>query len=70
MAAFALVFVPPWIAFRFAGGWRRAIAWASGLGVGAHVVSFGLAITLDQPYGPVVVAVLLVASIARVAVRR
>jgi len=69
MAAFAVVFVPPWIAFPFAHGWRRTVAWAAGLGASAHVVSFALALALDQPYGPVVVAVLLVMSFARVAVR-
>ncbi len=66
MAAFALVFVPPWIAFRVARGWRRTLAWVVGLGVAAHVVSFALAIALDQPYGPVLVAVLLVLSLWRV----
>jgi zinc transport system permease protein len=70
MAAFAVVFVPPWIVFPFAHGWRRTVAWASGLGAAAHVVSFALALALDQPYGPVVVAVLLVMSLVRVAIRR
>lgn len=69
MAAFALVFVPPWVAFPFARGWRRTVAWVVGLGLAAHVVSFALAMVLDQPYGPVLVAVLLVLSLLRVAAR-
>jgi zinc transport system permease protein len=64
MAAFALVFVPPWVAFRFAHGWRRTIAWSVGLGVVAYLAAFALAIRLDQPFGPVlVVALLLLAPV-------
>jgi zinc transport system permease protein len=70
MAAFALVFVPPWVAFRVAGGWRRTIAWAAVVGVSAHVASFASAVSLDQPYGPVVVTTLLLAGVVRVAARR
>ena len=70
MGAFALVFVPPWVAFRFAGGWRRTVAWSAGLGAAAYVVSFALAIAFDQPYGPVLVATLLVMAVARAASRR
>jgi zinc transport system permease protein len=70
MAAFALVFLPPWIAFRVAGGWRRTVAWAAGVGVAAHVASFALAVSLDQPYGPVMVAVLLAAGVIRVVAAR
>jgi zinc transport system permease protein len=69
MAAFALVFVPPWVAFHVARGWRRTVAWAVGLGVAAHIVSFVLAIVFDQPYGPVFVAVLLVLSLLRTVAR-
>jgi zinc transport system permease protein len=65
MAAFALVFVPPWVAFRFAHGWRRTLAWSVGLGVLAYLVAFTAAIRLDQPFGPVLVAVLLLFALAR-----
>jgi zinc transport system permease protein len=30
MAAFALVFIPPWVAFRFAEGWRKTLVWSPG----------------------------------------
>jgi zinc transport system permease protein len=69
MAAFALVFVPPWIAFRFAHGWRRALAWSVGLGLVAYLVSFVAAIRLDQPFGPVLVAALLAVALTRPFVR-
>jgi zinc transport system permease protein len=59
MAAFALVFVPPWIAFRFAHGWRRTLAWSAGLGLLAYLVAFAAAIGIDQPFGPVLVVALL-----------
>ena len=69
MGAFALVFVPPWVAFRFARGWRRTVAWSAALGVGAHLASFSLAIAFDQPYGPVLVGTLLLMSVARAIAR-
>ena len=28
MAAFALVFIPPWVAFRVAQGWRKTLVWS------------------------------------------
>ena len=69
MGAFALVFVPPWIAFRFAHGWRRTVGWSVGLGVLAYVVAFVLAIALDQPFGPMLVATLLAVAAARALAR-
>lgn len=69
MGAFALVFVPPWIAFRFAHGWRRTVGWSVGLGVLAYVVAFVLAIVLDQPFGPMLVATLLTVAAARALAR-
>ena len=65
MGAFALTVVPPWVAFRFASGWRRTVAWSAGLGLFAYLVSFALAIALDQPYGPVLVTTLLAMSVVR-----
>jgi zinc transport system permease protein len=65
MAAFALVFIPAWVAFRFAGNWQAAMAWSLGLGALAYVGSFAIAILFDQPYGPVLVAALLVVGSGR-----
>ena len=64
-AAFALVFVPPWIAFRFAPGWKKTLVGSVAVAVACYMVAFAAAIALDQPFGPVLVAVLLVASLAR-----
>lgn len=69
MAAFALVFIPPWVAFRVAQGWRRTLVWSAGLGLLAYLIAFVAAIRLDQPFGPVLVAVLLVLALARLFVR-
>jgi zinc transport system permease protein len=65
MGAFALVFVPPWVTFRLASGWRRTVAWSAALGIAAHVLSFALAIGLDQPFGPMLVAALLALAVGR-----
>lgn len=57
MASFALIFVPPWIAFRLGTDWRRAQWLAAGIGVAGYGLSFWLALVFDQPFGPVLVAV-------------
>ncbi len=58
IAAFGLVFVPPWIAYRRAASWRRGLAWAAGAGVVCYLVSFVAALAFDQPFGPVCAIVL------------
>ncbi|MGE5946401.1 MAG: ABC transporter, partial [Betaproteobacteria bacterium] len=58
MGAFALVFIPPWIAFRRAGNWRAGIIWSVVIGVAAYVIAFALALALDQPFGPVLALML------------
>lgn len=70
MAAFALVFIPPWVAFRLCSGWRRAVAVAAVLGMAAHLAAFTAAIALDQPFGPVLALVLLAVAALRLAGRR
>jgi zinc transport system permease protein len=70
MGAFALVVVPPWVAFRLAAGWRSTLWLAGAVGFVAYVASFGLAVVLDQPYGPVLVLVLLISSVGRLAPAR
>lgn len=59
MAAFALVFVPPWLSFQLASGWRMALVGAFFFSVLSYLVTFLLALRLDQPFGPLLVAVLL-----------
>ncbi len=60
MGAFALIFIPPWLAFRRGRNWRNGLRLAVGLGVGAYVLAFALALGLDQPFGPVLAIMLLV----------
>jgi zinc transport system permease protein len=65
MAAFALVFVPPWVAFQHASHWRACLAISAGLGTASYVLAFATALLWDQPFGPTLVAVLVVlASLA------
>lgn len=59
MGAFALVFVPPWLAFRRARNWRAGLLMALVIGVLAYVVAFLAALGLDQPFGPVLAVVLI-----------
>ncbi|NGX14748.1 metal ABC transporter permease [Wenzhouxiangella sp. XN24] len=59
MATFAMMMIPPWVAFRLARGWRPALLLATALGVAAFLAGFLLALELDLPFGPALVAVLL-----------
>ncbi len=53
MAAFALVFVPPLLAFRFGRGWRAGVVLATLAGMAGYCLAFVVALGLDQPFGPV-----------------
>lgn len=64
MAAFALLFVPPWLAFRRGRGWRHGLMWAVALGAGAYVAAFALALALDQPFGAVLALLLVVVGLS------
>ena len=70
MATFCLVFFPPWVAFRIASGWRRALVWIAVLSVVPYLVAFVVAIVLNQPFGPVFVAALVATGPLRLLSRR
>jgi zinc/manganese transport system permease protein len=56
MAAFALVFIPAWSAFVIASGWRWTLILAVLFALLSYIAGFILALWLDQPFGPVLVA--------------
>lgn len=59
MATFALILIPPWLAFQRARSGYWALIMATLTGVIGYLLAFVLALTLDQPFGPTLVAVLL-----------
>ncbi len=59
VAAFALILLPSWAAFRLASGWRWCLLIAVLFGVVGFALAFALALLLDQPFGPVAVVTLL-----------
>jgi zinc transport system permease protein len=59
MGAFALAFVPPWVAFRLASSWHRCLWISLVTGTASYTVAFVVALLFDQPFGPVLVAALL-----------
>lgn len=63
MGAFALVFIPPWLAFRRAGNWRSGLLLALVIALLAYVAAFIVALGLDQPFGPVLALVLIVTGL-------
>lgn len=70
MATFAMFFLPPWIAFRLARGWLPALALSVGLGSSACLGGFLLALALDLPFGPTLVALLVALAPLRLLPRR
>lgn len=59
MGSFALLFIPPWLAFRVAPSWRHGLLVAVAGGALAYCVAFALALLSDQPFGPVLAGVCL-----------
>lgn len=55
MAAFALIFVPAWVSWGVAHGWRAVLWLTAMLAELVYLIAFVLAIALDQPFGPVLV---------------
>jgi zinc transport system permease protein len=70
IAAFGLVFVPPWIAYRRAASWRRGLLWAVAIGVLGYVSAFVAALVFDQAFGPVCALVLALGAVAGAAFPR
>jgi zinc transport system permease protein len=62
MGTFALAFVPAWVAFRYASGWIWTLVLSAALGVVTYLLAFAAALVLDQPFGPMLVALLVLAA--------
>lgn len=62
MGAFALIFVPPLLAWRWAGNWRHGLLLAAAVGVLGFTVAFALALALDQPFGPLLGGLLVIVA--------
>ncbi|RFA27021.1 ABC transporter [Alkalilimnicola ehrlichii] len=69
MAAFAVLFVPAWIAFALAPGWRWALLLAATMSIVAYLLGFVAAVLFDLPFGPALVAVLVLFTPLRLLVR-
>lgn len=63
MGAFALVFVPPWVAFARSATWSRGLFLAALLGIASYALAFYLALRFDQPFGPMLALVLIAIGI-------
>jgi len=62
MAAFALVFVPPLLAYRLGRSWRSGLIVAALTGMGGYSLAFALALGFDQPFGPLCALILVMAA--------
>lgn len=63
MASFALVVLPAWAMFAWTTSWKTALIASVGLGVASYLLAFVLALSYDQPFAPVQVAVLFVLAV-------
>ncbi|MCL2591199.1 MAG: metal ABC transporter permease [Betaproteobacteria bacterium] len=63
MGAFALIFIPPWLACAFSPRWRVALVAASILSFLAYTLAFALALIHDQPFGSMLALVLCVSAL-------
>jgi len=63
MGAFALVFIPPWLAFRRAANWRWGLLIALLIGVLTYSAAFFGALILDQPFGPMLALALILVGL-------
>lgn len=63
MASFALVVLPAWAVFAWCQSWRNALFASVAVGVVSYVIAFVVALSFDQPFAPVQVAVLLVLAV-------
>lgn len=70
MAAFALVFVPPLIAYRWGSNWRGGLVLAAITGLLGYVGAFAAALLLDQPFGPLCAILLVTAGAVSAGLRR
>lgn len=70
MTAFAMVFIPAWLAFKLATSWQASIFIALVFNVIGFILGFSAAVILDQPYGPAQVAVYLVLTVMLLGVNK
>ncbi len=70
MGAFALIFVPPLVAFGWGGGWRHCLLLATATGVSIYVLAFALALALDQPFSPLCGLLLVTFAVLSAVLRR
>lgn len=64
MAAFALIFVPPLVAWQWSSGWRSALVLAVAASVATYLLAFAAALAADQPFGPVLALLLVLLALA------
>mgnify|MGYP006424624401 CR=1 FL=1 len=60
MGTFVLVLIPAWLAFHLGTNWRTTLIIATLVALFGYVLAFILALLLDQPFAPVLVALMLV----------
>jgi zinc transport system permease protein len=63
MASFALVVLPAWAVFGWCKSWQQSLVACVIIGVISYLIAFIIALSEDQPFAPVQVAVLLILAV-------
>lgn len=66
LPAFALFFVPAWVAFGLARGWRQGLWLTIILAVIVYILAFFMTLFLNQPFGPSLALLLALSATLRV----
>jgi zinc transport system permease protein len=69
MAAFGFVFVPSMVAYQAGRSWKSSLGLAIVISLAAYLLAFAAALALDQPFGPTLVAVLVLLAAASLLLR-
>lgn len=63
MASFALVVLPAWAMFAWTNSWKTSLIASVVLGIVSYLIAFVVALSYDQPFAPIQVAVLFVLAV-------
>lgn len=65
LPAFALFFLPPWIAFGLVRSWRQGLWLTAVIGLGVYLLAFFISLLMNQPFGPLLALLLVLTAVLR-----
>ncbi|TDT44068.1 zinc transport system permease protein [Halospina denitrificans] len=65
LPAFALFFVPAWVAFGLVRSWKHGLWLSAIIGASVYLLAFFIALLMNQPFGPLLALLLALTSVLR-----